>query len=159
MRRFSSTQRSSLGAPAALTVFALLCVWPLCALCVTGFSACKASGESSGDAGPGDASSDVTSVCDEFTEVGAPCSAASSVACFPMCEAGGCFCLVKPGVGPRWDCVIDTTCEPDCAPADEPCGAPADAGTDADAGADADAGTDANAGADADAAQPQEAGE
>jgi hypothetical protein len=111
-----------------------------------GPSGCKSSGESSNEAGPADASLDVTSVCDEFTEAGAPCSAASSVACFPMCEAGGCFCQVRPGVGPRWVCITDTTCLPDCSPAEQSCGAQADGGAEADAVAEADAAPPGEAG-------------
>ena len=77
-----------------------------------------------------------------------------------MCEAGGCFCRVKPGVGPRWDCVIDTTCLPDCSPADESCGAQADGGegglTPDDGG---EGGLTPDGGAEAEAAPPTEAGE
>jgi hypothetical protein len=95
--------------------------------------ACKSDGEPSDAGATGDASAEGSTLCDEFTEAGAPCSVASSVACFPMCEAGGCFCTVKPGVGPRWVCVTDTTCLPDCAPLDESCGGQADGSAEAEA--------------------------
>jgi len=70
----------------------------------------------------GDATADVVTVCDEFTEVGAPCSLASPLVCFPMCEAGGCSCRPTAS-GPRWACTTDLSCVPDCAPIDETCGA------------------------------------
>jgi hypothetical protein len=126
MRRFSS------GAlrPAALTVLA---VW---ACSGASLAACKSDSEASDAGATGDASAEALgSICDEFTEAGASCSVASAVACFPMCEAGGCFCTVKPGVGLRWVCVTDTTCLPDCAPLDESCGAQADGGAEGEAAA------------------------
>jgi len=78
---------------------------------------------------PGDsASGDATTICDEFTEAGALCPGASALRCFPICDAGGCFCRLTPGGGPRWVCVTDTTCLPDCAPVDPTCAS--DAGSD-----------------------------
>ncbi len=89
------------------------------AACLTG---CKVTSvESDAGASEGDSALDAASICDDFTDVGEPCPAAIPVTCFPMCE-GGCFCREMPGVGPRWVCMSDTTCLPDCAPVDEPCG-------------------------------------
>jgi hypothetical protein len=120
MRRFSSD--------AAVLAFAV------CAACGACLSACKSDSEASDAGASGDASTDGPgNICDEFTEAGAPCSVASSAACFPMCEAGGCFCTAKPGAAPRWVCVIATTCLPDCAPLDESCGAQADGGAEGEA--------------------------
>jgi hypothetical protein len=57
-------------------------------------------------------------LCDAFTGVGTSCPGASPLVCFPMCEAGGCFCRETPD-GPQWACVTDRSCEPTCAPIDE----------------------------------------
>jgi hypothetical protein len=115
------------SAPAALVVLA---VW---ASSGVGIAACKSDSEASDAGGTGDASTETGTICDEFTAAGEACAVASPIACFPMCEAGGCFCTVKPGVGPRWVCVTDTTCLPDCAPLDESCGPQADGGADGEA--------------------------
>jgi hypothetical protein len=78
----------------------------------------------SDDGGSGEGPS---TLCDEFTEAGAPCPGVSALRCFPLCDAGGCYCRLTPGGGgPRWVCVNDTTCLPDCAPVDPECGAAGD---------------------------------
>jgi hypothetical protein len=68
--------------------------------------------------GPDDAGEPV--ICTEFTEAGAPCAVPSPVRCFPECDAGGCFCSAT-AVGPRWSCLSDFSCMPDCAPIDDAC--------------------------------------
>jgi len=68
--------------------------------------------------GPNDAGEPV--ICTEFTEAGAPCAVPSPVRCFSECEAGGCFCRAT-AVGPRWICLSDFSCMPDCAPIDDAC--------------------------------------
>jgi hypothetical protein len=68
---------------------------------------------SSGEAG--------ATICDEFTEAGAPCLGPSALRCFPLCDTGGYYCRATPGGGAHWVCVTDTTCLPDCAPIDEAC--------------------------------------
>jgi hypothetical protein len=79
-------------------------------------------------AGDSPSGAEASTICDEFTEAGAPCPGASPLRCFPLCDAGGCYCRVTPGGGPHWVCVTDTTCLPDCAPIDPTCGS--DAGSD-----------------------------
>jgi hypothetical protein len=66
-----------------------------------------------GDAAPLD-------LCDAFTGVGTACPRAGPLVCFPMCEAGGCFCSETPD-GPQWSCVTDRSCEQVCAPIDDAC--------------------------------------
>jgi hypothetical protein len=68
--------------------------------------------------GPNDAAEPV--VCTEFTKAGEPCATPSPVRCFPECEAGGCSCTASAD-GPRWTCVSDFSCMPDCAPLDDGC--------------------------------------
>ena len=107
-----------------------------------------------------DCGDEAPTICDDFTEAGEPCPAASALVCFPMCEAGGCYCRVVPGKGPRWVCVTDTTCLPDCAPA-QPCDAEPEGGYAADvtspeAATSSDAGSP-DAGSPADATTPPDA--
>jgi hypothetical protein len=71
------------------------------------------------DAAPSDATSSAFDLCDAFTGVGTACPVASPERCFPLCEAGGCFCSATDG-GPRWSCVNDLSCQPPCSPLD-PC--------------------------------------
>jgi hypothetical protein len=59
-------------------------------------------------------------ICAAFTSADAPCPTPSPVRCFPMCDAGGCYCRPTPQ-GPRWTCTTDTTCLPDCAPINDGC--------------------------------------
>jgi hypothetical protein len=59
-------------------------------------------------------------LCDAFTGVGTACPRAGPFVCFPMCEAGGCFCSETPD-GPQWRCVTDRSCEQVCAPIDDAC--------------------------------------
>jgi hypothetical protein len=68
---------------------------------------------------------------DAFTGVGSACPAASPLRCFPLCEAGGCSCNETDN-GPRWACVTDLSCLPQCAPLDDACAS--DAGDVSDAG-------------------------
>jgi hypothetical protein len=72
--------------------------------------------DASTEGGPSDAAP-VFDLCDAFTEVGASCPAASSILCFPLCEAGGCSCELT-SAGPRWACVTDLSCVAPCAPID-----------------------------------------
>src|SRR5438094_75204 len=53
--------------------------------------------------------------CSLYTDAGDRCPVVTPKACFPMCDNGGCFCKAGPD-GPRWTCVIDTSCVPDGAP-------------------------------------------
>jgi hypothetical protein len=85
------------------------------------------SGGSQAPSGDGGSPIDATQVtdgepeiCTEFTEAGAPCSRVSPVRCFAECTTGGCSCQTTPA-GPRWTCVTDLSCVPDCAPVDEAC--------------------------------------
>jgi len=81
-------------------------------------------------AGPDDAAEPL--ICTQFTAAGSPCPTASPVLCFQECEAGGCTCRAMPG-GPRWVCVTDLSCVPDCAPVDDGCStAPSEDGGAAD---------------------------
>jgi hypothetical protein len=79
-------------------------------------------GDSGGtsDAG-GDATMEAADICDMFTKVGDPCPQANPTRCFPMCDAGGCYCAVGMGGGPTWKCTSDFSCVPDCAPVDDAC--------------------------------------
>jgi len=96
-------------------------------------SGCGSEDKASPEAGPFDAASPRVDLCDAFTGVGTACAAASPLACFPMCEAGGCFCGDTPD-GPRWGCVTDRSCEPSCAPIDDACTTDASGQPAADAG-------------------------
>jgi hypothetical protein len=77
-----------------------------------------------GDTSAVDAASDTTAqaidLCDAFSGVDTSCPIASPLRCFALCEASGCFCRATPS-GPRWDCVIDLSCQPDCGPLDDGC--------------------------------------
>jgi hypothetical protein len=88
---------------------------------------CGGDGTTSPEGGPADAEPPAADLCDAFTGVGTACPTAGPLVCFPMCEAGGCFCKSTPD-GPRWGCVTDTSCEPACAPLDDAC-APLPTGT------------------------------
>jgi hypothetical protein len=77
----------------------------------------EAAGDNQG-IGPSDAGEPV--ICTEFTEAGEPCAVPSPVRCFPECEAGGCSCTATAD-GPRWRCLSDFSCMPDCAPIDDGC--------------------------------------
>jgi hypothetical protein len=78
---------------------------------------CGGDGTASAEAGAIDAKAPID-FCDAFTGVGTACPGASPLVCFPMCEAGGCFCRETPE-GPRWGCVTDRSCEQACAPLEE----------------------------------------
>jgi hypothetical protein len=93
-----------------------------------GVSSCSR-GSSTADGGE-DAGVVVIDICDAFTEVAAACPLPSSIRCFPLCEAGGCFCR-PTAQGPRWECETDLSCVPDCAPVDYPC---QDTGVEGDGG-------------------------
>src|SRR5450432_182341 len=84
------------------------------------------------EGGVADAAAPSFDLCDAFTGVGTACAAASPRICFPMCEAGGCFCS-NTADGPRWGCVTDRSCEPACAPLDDACASDAGAVPPADA--------------------------
>ncbi len=71
--------------------------------------------------GGADASAVVVDLCDAFTGVETACPFASPERCFPACEASGCYCRAT-AAGPRWDCVTDLSCVPDCAPLEDGCG-------------------------------------
>jgi hypothetical protein len=81
---------------------------------------CGGDDNTSPEAGPSDATSAAFDLCDAFTGVDTACPVASPFVCFPMCEAGGCFCSATPE-GPRWGCVTDKSCEQVCAPIDDAC--------------------------------------
>jgi hypothetical protein len=76
------------------------------------------------EGGSADAQATAFDLCDAFTGVGTACPAAGPLVCFPMCEAGGCFCSSTPA-GPQWSCVTDRSCEQVCAPIDDACAADA----------------------------------
>ncbi len=78
-------------------------------------------GDSGSSSDAGDATIEATDICSMFTDAGDPCPQASPTRCFPLCEAGGCYCQVSMGGGPRWKCVTDLSCIPDCAPIDDAC--------------------------------------
>jgi len=123
------------------TIIALPFVAPVCSSIALSLESAGCHGnESDGgeDVVAEDVIVDVVTVCDDFTEAGAPCSMASPLVCFPMCEAGGCRCHAT-AAGPRWECTTDLSCLPDCAPIDDAClaGAVEDAGdAQTDAGGD-----------------------
>jgi hypothetical protein len=81
---------------------------------------CNSAGDASADASVEDADAELFDLCDAFTEVGSACPTASPVRCFPLCEAGGCYCS-ETAQGPRWKCVLDLSCQPACAPIDDAC--------------------------------------
>jgi hypothetical protein len=78
---------------------------------------CGGNGAASAEGGPIDARAPID-LCDAFTGAGSACPGASPLVCFPMCEAGGCFCHETPD-GPRWACVTDRSCQQPCAPIEE----------------------------------------
>jgi hypothetical protein len=91
--------------------FLLLCGTVACIAC----SPSSETGDGDADDGPM-----VIDICDAFTGVGSTCPIVSPVLCFPLCEAGGCFC--GPGdAGAVWECVNDLSCVPDCGPLDDGC--------------------------------------
>jgi hypothetical protein len=106
------------GALAAMGI-----VWTLALAC----AGCGGDHAASTEAGPADAQAPID-ICDAFTGVGTACPAASPRVCFPMCEAGGCFCS-ETADGPVWGCVTDRSCEQACAPLDEDACAEASPGT------------------------------
>lgn len=100
---------------------------------------------------------------------GSECSPiAPNAPCFLMCEAGGCACITGPKGTGIWQCHIDTSCLPKCAPADPDCGLDGagfadtgpleetsfDAPSDAQPDATVDAASDAKADAAVDAGAP-----
>jgi hypothetical protein len=104
---------------AAAAVIGLSAALRLAAL---GCSPSNASSDASEDAGAEDADGGSYSICDAFTAVGHECPLASPFRCFPECEVGGCYCE-STADGPRWGCVTDLSCIPDCAPIEENCSA------------------------------------
>jgi hypothetical protein len=134
-----------------------------------GLQGCSSDDAADADASDGATGSDVfVDPCAHFTKAGDLCPVKTSVACFPECAIGGCFCLETPGGGDkRWTCTTDLSCVPDGSPIDDvnvpdaivlPSDAGDDAGHDAgDAGHASDA-SDASAAADAaDAADASDA--
>lgn len=89
---------------------------------------CNRTGGDSGEGGANDGGTDAGEafdLCDAFTTVGSACPSASPTRCFPMCDAGGCFCRATAG-GPQWACTTDLSCLPPCAPIDDACAATSD---------------------------------
>jgi hypothetical protein len=86
--------------------------------------ALQAAGCTGGGAAEADGGADAgyrgIDVCDAFTGVDSACPMVSPLRCFAYCEAGGCYCSVTPA-GPRWSCVTDLSCMPDCGPLDDGC--------------------------------------
>ncbi len=80
-----------------------------------------ASNAAPADGGLGADAPPVVDLCDAFTGVDTPCPFASPVRCFPACEASGCYCS-RGAAGPRWTCVTDLSCVPDCGPLEDGCG-------------------------------------
>ncbi len=114
-----ATPTSLPRALAAALVTATLALAP-----ATAAIGCGSGDAASAEAGPSDAQAPLLDLCDAFTGVGTTCPVASPIVCFPMCEAGGCFCSETPD-GARWSCVTDTSCEQVCAPIDDACAAEA----------------------------------
>jgi hypothetical protein len=89
--------------------------------CVFALAACGGGAVATSDGGMQDDATVVAiDVCGAFTHVGAACPLPSPIRCFPLCQAGGCFCRVSDG-GPTWLCVTDLSCTPDCGPLDDAC--------------------------------------
>lgn len=128
-------------------------------------SGCSSDDSESDDAGfdgvyiPVDVSQEGPDYCDidAFDSVDGNGGACSPIApdkpCFVECEAGGCSCVAGPKGTGIWQCTVDTSCLPKCAPEDPDCGldgsmfadtGPFDTGLDEEA---SDAGSDADAGA------------
>ena len=114
----------ALTAPTSILALAL---WLAAAGCHSDEAAAPAEG------GLADARAAAVDLCDAFTGVGTACPAAGPQICFPMCEAGGCFCS-DTADGPRWGCVTDRSCEPPCAPLDDACASDASGAPPADTG-------------------------
>src|SRR5579859_6600594 len=127
--------------------------------------ACSAGSQAPSDAGaPVDANAltdGEPAICAEFTEAGAACSRVSPVRCFAECVTGGCSCTATPA-GPRWTCITDLSCVPDCAPIDDACGQPQsgdDGSTTGDGGEAGPAGDGGEAGPAGDAGEAGPAGD
>ncbi len=120
-------QRALGGAPAM--ILAAVLSGPVGAMFVGAFAlSCDRAGSDSGEGGALDGGTDAGEafdLCDAFTTVGSACPTASPTRCFPMCDAGGCFCRATAG-GPQWACTTDLSCLPPCAPIDDACAATSD---------------------------------
>ncbi len=115
-----SAKATRMSAMAALSSGVWVAVFPAATGIVFGLGCSSTGNAPSEDAGVEDAGAPLFDLCDAFTSVGSACPTASPVRCFPLCEAGGCYCG-QTAEGPRWNCVTDVSCQPACAPIDDAC--------------------------------------
>jgi hypothetical protein len=97
-----------------------------------GFVGCSGDDSNGGDGGEAssgveDPSEEGPDYCDfdAFFRVDGNGGACSPIApnkpCFVECEAGGCYCVAGPEGTGIWQCQVDTSCLPKCAPDDLDC--------------------------------------
>jgi hypothetical protein len=99
------------------------------------FAGCSSSNSASPDGGddnvgPGDVNLEGPNFCDldAFDKAGmngGPCSPIDpDKPCFLLCETsmGGCSCVMGPKGTGIWQCTVDDSCMPKCAPMDPDCG-------------------------------------